>query len=277
MKLFVQGRLDGTGSCIYYCLYMIALSEKYKFKVYFNYVNTSTRPTLTRDKEIIDFFNIKTIRGIPQNLDSLDSIKYFLENKLYEGSKNYYIKQWRNYTELVKENYLTINEIFNTDFIDKRIKLFEKFKNKLNNKFYNVGIHLRRGDVGKDKIHRPPDGGNKFKGRYMRDEEYIKVLDKLIVEGKDICLYIFTDETDIKNLYKFKKYKNIKYYNTERDFKESHNVFRDWKMIVNLDCFIFGISTFAYVPALFNKNRKIYFRECHNNCNQYTMKEWELV
>ena len=32
MKLFVQGRLDGTGSCIYYCLYMIALSENINLK-----------------------------------------------------------------------------------------------------------------------------------------------------------------------------------------------------------------------------------------------------
>ena len=92
---------------------------------------------------------------------------------------------------MVKDNFLTIDEIFNTNFINKRIKLFEKIKNNLGNKFYNVGIHLRRGDVGKDKIHRPPDGGNKFTGRYIRDEEYIRVLDKLVKEDKEICLYIY--------------------------------------------------------------------------------------
>lgn len=66
------------------------------------------------------------------------------------------------------------------------------------------------------------------------------------------------------------------YYN----FPISKNIMTFFKIsfcIVIFDIFIFGISTFAYVPALFNKNRKIYFRECHNNCNQYTMREWELV
>ena len=276
MKLHILGRLDGTGSCIYYCLYMMALGYKYNYDVVFKYINTGSRPNFNRDQEIIDFFGIKLIWKLPK-LKEIDSIKYFLENKLYEKEEDIYIKQWYNYTEIIKENILTIDEIFSKEFIDDILKKIPKYDTTFNKEHYNIGIHLRRGDVDEKKKHRPPDGGGKFKGRFVHDDYYIKILDKLYEEKENASLYIFTDEKDLNKLEKYKKYKNLVIFNTERDFKKSNNVLRDWKTIIKIDCFIFGISTFAYVPAIFNKNKKIYFKQSHDHCNQYTMKDWELV
>ena len=265
--IIIKGRLDGSGSQISKYLILEALFEKFNITFYIDYVNSSRRPNLKRDNELIEFFKIRLIsrNNFPKNLIEIDSLCNFINKKIYLDNNDYYLIDY--YWESKLNQFIDINDLFTKTYVTKRKKLLPKYEvSILKTEFTNIGIHIRRGDVSKT---------NKHKNRYIGDEYYLEIIKKFNKEYNNAYFYVFSDELFNGDINLFKNINNCTILLTKRDFKKSYNVLRDWKILINIDILIIGASSFAYVPAFLNENKVFYIENM--NMKTIILNKWNSM
>jgi hypothetical protein len=140
-----------------------------------------------------------------------------------------------------------------------------RMKDKLSysDQFFNIAIHIRRGDIQKGQESKNPN----LTMRWLNNRYYEKILNKILVtlkQTKPIAIYIFSEGTDKE----FKGYQNMQLCLGMPEMDS-------FLHLVSADLLITSKSSFSYKPALLSNGIKICPR---NFWHSYPRSnEWILV
>jgi hypothetical protein len=194
-------------------------------------------------RDINQFFNLN-IRGLDKFEER--SINIYLESDyiLEEVEKNidsYCTKEWKE----------------------------ERTKNIKTKPRSQLSVHVRRGDVRKDN----------HPMRYVTDQQYINMIEKIYEEIGDKPLVIHSQAPFNGDKRLYKKYNpEIRLDSTGKSSEPSelkkltYAIFSDWEIMINSEFMISAKSSFSYVPALLSTNTVYHIPFWHK-----PLKTWKLL
>ena len=249
---------DGAGAQYQRIIGIISLSRKYNIE----YVHTPIEKIEHLPDDYIDklekFFNFN------KNFRSVDDIEYQEEYEVYSPDKKYMTKLMNQATN--KNILLKIKLPFticdsNTSLYSNTIGDLRKMMQPRSLEYYEnykdvkkIAIHIRRGDVNKDKN----------RDRYKRIGYYKNIIDKLNNKYDNSHFFIFTEIND-KNKYEFDIFKNY----SNITILENRDLIDTIYHLINADIFVMGISSLSYVTALYNPNTVYYSSFPHKSLEHW--------
>jgi len=190
-------------------------------------------------------------------------LEYIKLCKRWENMLNYTGKTITEYDESIVSPYIhpgfngeTELECFNhTREIRNKIKKEFNLLNKKNNNLLIINIHIRRGDVN-PKTH---------SDRWLSDEYYINVINKLISKYENSIIKIYTQKNNF-NTNIFSNYDIV--YDNEIDDNKS------WYEMINSDILVIGKSAFSYSAGILCDGLVIY---PNDGMFHPKLKDWKTI
>ena len=148
---------------------------------------------------------------------------------------------------------------FTTDwlaYIRSQIKI--QHLNKKNDSIFEIGVHIRRGDITPCK----------HKDRYLPNSHYLALIDKYIARtppGKEPHVTIYSESRS------FERWAEVQARNFS--FSIDTTLSEVWKGMISSDVLIMSKSSFSYIPAVFNQNGTIVYTKF----NSKPLPAWEVV
>jgi len=237
-----SGRNDGLGAQIHSILSVLLVAKQYNL----TYVHTpfhSLDHNRGKEKFFEDIFNIGQNEINISELKSVNLTIIYIKHpyQIKNRENTLYITQsCHQYADKYPDQYLNVRDSFKNKFYNY---FKNNYKNYNKSKSFNIALHIRRGDVSKDK--------NEI--RFTNNLYYlyiikniIKILDSKNIEI-NIHLYSQGTECDFKEFKDF----NIVYHLDECLFTTFYN-------LIESDMLVMSKSSLSYSAALLNENIVMY-------------------
>lgn len=249
------GRDDGLGAQLLSIFSVMLIAKQYNL----NYAHTPFSFLLHSEGQEEVYENFFDLGKGEINIDQLDqnslTNKYIKHPFEIKNKTNllYTTQSCHQYGDKYPDNYLNIID-------DIKSKFFYKFKdnyiNYNNNEVLNIGLHIRRGDVSKDK--------NKIR---FTDNTYclnivnniLKLIDTLNIEVK---IHIYSQGV-IEDFKEFKDY-NVSYHLDECLLTTFYN-------LIESDILLMSKSTLSYCAGLLNENIVLYEPFWHSPLSKWNI------
>ena len=256
MKYIQLAKEDGFGATFQQIIGAIGLAEHFGL-------------TYVHNKNIckINLAHNNTIQGMFETLIDLDqlypaphSMPMDINNKIdfnIDNLQNNLINTIKPVSDFIENNCLTDVYIKAAHILKHH---FKPIKSIFNNNYYNIALHIRRGDITKEP---------KFFGRIVGIEFYIKVINKLRREhanNKPCKFFIFTQPNHLNSneLDILKQTDDVSV--IIDDETDSTSAFKDWYQLTIADMLVTSKSSFSYSAAMFNSNIVHYVPFYHKPC-----------
>ena len=237
-------RIDGFGEQYKLILFTILFAEYHNLKFVFSPVQSNEH----------NYTNSPTyLKEIDNNMGIKD---------LFE--ENTSIIQDKDEGRISDFCYANLNTLVKLPIMDKikiNFKKNKKYEDYFDNKYYNIAIHIRRGNV-QDCSFEPinqrfiPNKLLKLQIDLYPDDFYIKLIKNIINSNKDrkIKIHIYSQDLNKTNYEAFDNY--IEYHLNE-DINKTFN------SMVFADTLFMGPSTFSYLAGFFRERCTIFLEYYH--------------
>ncbi|MAV56355.1 MAG: hypothetical protein CMI79_02315 [Candidatus Pelagibacter sp.] len=243
----IYGKTDGFGSQLQAIFSLIA----YCYYKGYTYVHTPMYKMHHNDEHIQDFPNyMNSFINIENNFSTVDQLSNFdnsIVHKLKEG--------------------LFVHGSFHPEYFynDHVLNLFREMyfsRTKplltYDNKYKNIAVHIRRGDVNKTK----------YPSRFTTNKQYIDLLKKINLDNSIIHIFSEGEENDFQDIVEaFSEIKVVMHINEEIQLTFHH--------LVMADVLVLAKSSFSYCAGLLNKNIKI--ANLITNWWHKPLRSWQIV
>ncbi|MBE9599520.1 hypothetical protein [Pedobacter sp. MC2016-24] len=187
-----------------------------------------------------DFQTVRLPMFDENNFHSLELIRKIIQS--YSSRKVVFILEQ---DQFYKDQYGNIGEL-KRKFFNAKCRTNENLK--YSNNFFNIAIHVRRGDI----VIGQQNQSHNLLMRWQDNSYFEKVLNKVVENlrvEKPIAIYLFS-QGEIHDFPEFSKFNNI-HFCLDMDVQES------FLHMVYADLLITSKSSFSYKPALLNNGIKI--------------------
>ena len=243
----IYGKTDGFGSQLQAIFSLIA----YCYYKGYTYVHTPMYRMHHNDEHIKDFPNyMNSFINIENKFSTVNQLSNFDTSIVHKKKEGAFV-----------HGSLHPEYFYNDDVLDLfREIYFSRTKPLLtyDNKYKNIAVHIRRGDVNRTK----------YPSRFTTNKQYIDLLKKINLDNSIIHIFSEGNETDFQDIVsEFPNNKVVMHINEEIQLSFHH--------LVMSDILVLAKSSFSYCAGLLNKNMKI--ANLITNWWHKPLRSWQIV
>jgi hypothetical protein len=225
----IKGKTDGFGSQLQSVFSLIA----YCYYKGYSYIHTPFYKMQHNDESLKNFPDyMNKFINIEHKFRSVNDLSNYESSILHDVKEGPFVHG--SFSPDFFYNDHILNLFRNIYFSQKKPSLL------YNNEYNNIAVHIRRGDVNKDK----------YISRFSSNEEYIKLLKKINLNKSIIHIYSEGDKNDFQDII-------IAFPQVEVIMHLNKNIQTTFHHLVMSDVLVIAKSSFSYCAGLLNKNTKI--------------------